>query len=1192
MSFNIGLSALNAAQEEISVTGNNIANASTNGFKSSRTEFADVYAASVLGGGVEQAGGGVAVQNIAQNFSQGNISFTDNTLDLAINGNGFFILSSGDGGTVYTRAGAFGTDINGNIVNSLGERLQGYAATSDGKAAGSGPLTDLVVTTGEISPQATTLVSSRINLDASAGPSSIVGSKVLSNAGASGAPQLGVRVAQSAVVGGKISTAGTDFSGTTAATTTGSSNVSNGLAFNTAGTPQGFSISVNGGAFAAIDLSGADEPDGAAVIAAVDAALVAKGFTAANNNAVNVTLVNNRVVLTTANTGDNARINITAVQGLASSVVSAVDVQGKTAPPTGFTVTLDGSSKAIVIDKNFTNSGAAALALGGGAGSGNEALEDYIQAQINTSASLLNKVTVSIDAAGKILFETTAATNQELTINPLTSTAGGINFDQVVTFSTGRREGTLDTTKLDFSAPGESEFKITVDGTSLTITLDDDYTAEGDPSKVLGQFTESGVEALEDYIQKEINASTLPGNVKVSIAADGKFVFDITDTAYTSLKVESSSVAASIAGTVNVNSGYDFTVDNYDFTITYDNGTGPVTSAAIILDQKYDSGQELVDAVQNKINTDINFGFLLGKEQVKASLDSATGKLVLKTVATGPDAELDVTLTTPAAPPYVLGDPGEVILGDGPAVDFATVATFSGSELNNTGKNAIGNGYSAETIEVLDNTGVKQLVTIEQGATANAVAQRFSNVSGITATASTVAYITASNSGDPENKGSETANVDPNLPLKFSINGFSFEASQANATDRYTELETQINASSGNLSARVVTDADGKSMLEVTENNGVNLVFSGGTNGRGSITVAASSRDPLTGEPQLATGVATQQLANLANISDDGVVVGGIVEFTLDEDVVMLDATTDAAGNAIATSNASIFGNISDAATLTGTPFELNTFDPLDADTYYRSTAVAIFDSVGIQHTMTQYFVKERPSSTDQSGSVWSVYFQIDGKDVGYDSGALDNQPSLAKATLRFTETGVFDPTQEPIYITNWTPLDSAGKQSGAGPVAGNTTVADSTSNSNFKIDLSDLTQYGGDFSVQSNKQNGFAKGQLTGLDINDSGAVFARFSNGQSKVLGEVALAKFGDQSQLANAGGTRFTETAGSGPGTASGAGTAGLGVIQSGALEDSNVELSEQLVQLIVSQRNFQAAAQIIEAADTTTQTIINL
>ena len=218
MSFNIGLSALNAAQEEIAVTGNNIANASTNGFKSSRAEFADVYAATVGGGGSRQQGGGVGLQEIAQNFAQGNISFTDNTLDLAINGGGFFILR-GESGNVFTRAGAFGTDQNGNVVNSMGEKLQGFAATSEGKAAGGGPLSDLVVTTGSIPPQATTLVASAINLDAAATPSSVIGSKVISNGGISGVPQLGVRIAREAQIAGKISTTGTDFSGTTAART-------------------------------------------------------------------------------------------------------------------------------------------------------------------------------------------------------------------------------------------------------------------------------------------------------------------------------------------------------------------------------------------------------------------------------------------------------------------------------------------------------------------------------------------------------------------------------------------------------------------------------------------------------------------------------------------------------------------------------------------------------------------------------------------------------------------------------------------------------------------------------------------------------------------------------------------------------------------------------------------------------------
>ena len=121
MSFNIGLSGLTAAQDEINITGNNIANASTTGFKSSRAEFADVYAASVLGGGSNQAGSGVALQAISQNFTQGNISFTDSALDLAINGKGFFILS-GVRGLAYTRAGAFGTDSEGNITSNAGEK--------------------------------------------------------------------------------------------------------------------------------------------------------------------------------------------------------------------------------------------------------------------------------------------------------------------------------------------------------------------------------------------------------------------------------------------------------------------------------------------------------------------------------------------------------------------------------------------------------------------------------------------------------------------------------------------------------------------------------------------------------------------------------------------------------------------------------------------------------------------------------------------------------------------------------------------------------------------------------------------------------------------------------------------------------------------------------------------------------------
>src|SRR5690554_399059 len=109
MPFNTALSGIRAASSDLDVTGNNIANASTTGFKSSRAEFGDIYAGSILGTTANTPGSGVNLQNIRQQFSQGNRVFTDNSLDLAINGTGFFVTSNG-GDRQYTRAGAFGLD--------------------------------------------------------------------------------------------------------------------------------------------------------------------------------------------------------------------------------------------------------------------------------------------------------------------------------------------------------------------------------------------------------------------------------------------------------------------------------------------------------------------------------------------------------------------------------------------------------------------------------------------------------------------------------------------------------------------------------------------------------------------------------------------------------------------------------------------------------------------------------------------------------------------------------------------------------------------------------------------------------------------------------------------------------------------------------------------------------------------------
>lgn len=168
MPFRIALSGLNAASADLKVTGNNIANAGTTGFKQSRAEFADVYAVAFQGLGDTAIGGGVRLARVAQQFTQGNIDFTQNALDLAINGEGFFVLSDA-GARLYSRAGAFSVDREGYVVNGMGHRLQVFPANPGG-GFNTGALSDLRLDTSEGPPNATTSVSASLNLDASQTP--------------------------------------------------------------------------------------------------------------------------------------------------------------------------------------------------------------------------------------------------------------------------------------------------------------------------------------------------------------------------------------------------------------------------------------------------------------------------------------------------------------------------------------------------------------------------------------------------------------------------------------------------------------------------------------------------------------------------------------------------------------------------------------------------------------------------------------------------------------------------------------------------------------------------------------------------------------------------------------------------------------------------------------------------------------
>ena len=244
-------------------------------------------------------------------------------------------------------------------------------------------------------------------------------------------------------------------------------------------------------------------------------------------------------------------------------------------------------------------------------------------------------------------------------------------------------------------------------------------------------------------------------------------------------------------------------------------------------------------------------------------------------------------------------------------------------------------------------------------------------------------------------------------------------------------------------------------------------------------------------------------------------------------------------------------------------------FANLSEDMYNHSTSLNIYDSLGNPHVLTLFFMRDGANN-------WTARAAIDGEEMVetlnlpfLDSGALNVDPEDA-ATLRN------------LTIANWTPKDANGVANGA--AAG----ADAT----FTVDLNNVTQFGAAFSVGGVLQDGYAAGELSGVEIDGDGVLFTRYTNGESRQQSQVVLANFTNPNGLKPVGDTAFVETAAAGPATITNPGGAGTGNLQSGALEGSNVEITAQLVRMIVAQRNFQANAQMIQANDTVTQTMINL
>ena len=271
----------------------------------------------------------------------------------------------------------------------------------------------------------------------------------------------------------------------------------------------------------------------------------------------------------------------------------------------------------------------------------------------------------------------------------------------------------------------------------------------------------------------------------------------------------------------------------------------------------------------------------------------------------------------------------------------------------------------------------------------------------------------------------------------------------------------------------------------------------------------------------------------------------------------------------------------------------VTTFDPADQDSYNHATSLSVFDSLGNSHIQTQFFVKDSAPATNQ----WTMHVQIDGENIGRPttgSPTDTSTPTPQSYTLNFDADGTLTGTvPDPMTVDGWVPLDSEGVYNGSQlPGAASEEPGTPPITSNYEINLKGTTQHGSVFAVNDANQNGFATGLLTGVDISRDGSVFARYTNGQARILGQVALANFNNVEGLSPQGNTQWAESFESGNPVVGTAGSASLGVIQSGALEESNVDLSTELVSLILAQRNYQANARAIETESTVTQAILQI
>ena len=317
---------------------------------------------------------------------------------------------------------------------------------------------------------------------------------------------------------------------------------------------------------------------------------------------------------------------------------------------------------------------------------------------------------------------------------------------------------------------------------------------------------------------------------------------------------------------------------------------------------------------------------------------------------------------------------------------------------------------------------------------------------------------------------------------------------------------------------------------------------------------------------------------------------GSLVDLKLKNSVGSPVATSKVDINVNIDANATVFDVSSSAAagqeiydpTAAPIPFDKN-----DPTTFNHVTATTLYDSLGAAH-IAQFYFRKVDDGTGLTNT-WQVLTYVDGNEIppasdGTAGGPAEAGPTTA-AVLQFNSDGTI---QDATYATSGpSPAVPINQIAYSGIVTGT-----GAANIDFTMNFSDVTQFGSDFAVNTLSQDGFTTGRLAGFDVEENGIVYARYTNGNAEILGMVSMANVTNPQGLRQKGDNLWVETFDAGDTTLGQPGAGSMGLIQAGALEASTVEIADELVDMIIAQRNYQANAQVISTADQLTQTLLNI